>query len=60
MNLKVTFGVIPCPGCGELMMHHDFASTGLSLAKCEGCRKEWEIKKDLSGKAIEIKPKMIN
>ena len=30
------------------------------LAKCEGCRKEWEIRKDLSGKAIEIKPKMIN
>jgi len=41
-------------------MHHDLASTGLSLAKCEGCRKEWEIRKDLSGKAIEIKPKIIN
>jgi hypothetical protein len=60
MSLKVSFGVIPCPDCGELMMHHDFASTGLYLARCEGCRKEWEIRKDSSGNTIEIKQKMIN
>jgi len=60
MSLKVAFGAVPCPHCGELMMHHDFASTGLSLAKCEGCRKEWEIRKDSNGNTIEIKPKMIN
>ncbi|MGB7295350.1 MAG: hypothetical protein WBC70_07140 [Candidatus Aminicenantales bacterium] len=60
MSLKVSFGVIPCPDCGELIMHHDFELTGFCLAKCEGCGKEWEIRKCPSGKTIEIKPKMIN
>ena len=60
MGLKVSFGVIPCPDCGELMMHHDFGSTGLYLAKCEGCGKEWELRRKPDQEGFEIKPKMIN
>jgi transposase-like protein len=60
MSLKVAFGVIPCPACGEPMMHHDFASTGLSLAKCKACGREWELRRKPGQEGLEIKPKTIN
>jgi uncharacterized protein (DUF983 family) len=60
MSLKVSFEVVPCPNCGELIMHHDFVLTGFCRAKCEGCGREWEIRKDQVRKIIEIKPRMIN
>jgi len=59
-HLKISFGGILCPDFRGLIIHHDFASAGLSLVRSEGCAKKWEIRKDSSGKTIEIKPKMIN
>lgn len=59
MGLKISISVIPCPSCGAPIVAHDYASTGLYVAKCPDCKKELEIRKDLDGKDI-IKPKRIN
>jgi transposase-like protein len=60
MGLKISFGAIPCPACGASMVYHDYASTGLYLAKCKSCGKEWELRKRQNGEICEIKPKKIN
>lgn len=58
--LKAKLSVLLCPECGELMMVHDIHDTKLSVGKCGGCGKEYEIR-DL-GKGLEpiIKPKKVN
>jgi DNA-directed RNA polymerase subunit M/transcription elongation factor TFIIS len=60
MTLKIALGVITCPGCGSVMVYHNYCSTSLYLAECKNCGKEWEIKKDINGRIGEIKPKKIN
>ena len=60
MSLKVAFGVDFCPACGGVMVYHDFASTGLYLATCKECGKEWELRRKPGQEGFEIKPKMIS
>jgi DNA-directed RNA polymerase subunit M/transcription elongation factor TFIIS len=60
MGLKIALGVIICPDCGGVMVYHNYCSTGLYLAECKSCGREWEMRKDIDGRIGEIKPKKIN
>jgi len=42
------------------MVYHDFASTGLYLAKRKACGREWELRRKPGYEGFEIKPKNVN
>jgi len=60
MKLKARISVAICPECGLLMPAFDIYDTKLSIAECENCGKEYEVRQVKNGLDPIIKEKKVS
>jgi uncharacterized Zn finger protein (UPF0148 family) len=58
--MKLSIAIVPCPRCGTPLVHKDMSDIDLAEARCEICRREYEVRMDPETGETEIKEKRTN
>lgn len=58
--MKLSIAVVPCPRCGTPLVAKDMSDMDLAVARCEICRREYEVRRNPVTGGVEVKEKRTN